>query len=72
MEINEGKKDVFKQAGATKKKTRDLENIRCIKGQDNKVLVEETKMRKRLWSYFSMLFNGERSEYSLRVERGGS
>ena len=33
------------------------------------VLVEETKIMERWRSYFSVLFNGERSEYPLRLER---
>jgi len=41
----EGKKDVFKIAKVREKKTRDLGNIRRIKGGDSKVLVEETRIR---------------------------
>ena len=33
---------MFKLARPREKKTRDLERIRCIKGEDGKVLVEET------------------------------
>ena len=47
LETRKGEKDVFKLTRATKKKTRDLGNIRCIKGEDGKVLVEEIKIRKR-------------------------
>ena len=43
--------------------------IRCIKGEDGKVLAKETEIRKRWRSYFSKLFNGE-NEYSPQVERG--
>jgi len=47
LETKEGKKEVFKLAGAREKKTRDIGNVRCIKGEDGKVLVEETKIRER-------------------------
>jgi len=57
---------VFKLERAREKKTRDLGKIRCIRGEDGKVLVEETKIRERRPSYLSMLFNGE-SAYSLRL-----
>jgi len=60
---------VFKLSRAREKKTRDLENVRCIKGEDGKVLVEEIKIRERWRSYFSMLFNGG-SAYSPCLMRG--
>ena len=64
LEAKKGKKDVFKLARAREKKSRDLRNVKCIKGEDGKVSVKATKIRERWRSYFSMLFNGE-SEYSL-------
>jgi len=43
----EGEKGVFKLARLREKKRRDLRDIRCIKDEDGKVLVEETKIRER-------------------------
>ena len=60
---------MFKLVRAREKKTRDIGNIRCIKGEDSKVSVEETNIREICRSYFSLLFNGE-SEYSPCLERG--
>jgi len=45
LETKEGEKDMFKLARASEKKTRDLGCVRCIKGEDGKVLVEETEIR---------------------------
>jgi len=36
-------------------KTKDLENVRCIKGDDGKGLVEESKIWERWHSYFPKL-----------------
>jgi len=69
LETRKGKKDVFKLARAREKKTRDLGNVKCIKGEYGKVLVEDTRIGEIWRSYFSMLFNGE-SAYSLRLARG--
>jgi len=69
LETREGEKDVFKLEKPREKKTRDLGCVRCIKGEDCKVLVEETEIKERWRSYFSGLFDGE-NEYSLRVMRG--
>jgi len=68
LKTKEGEKDVFKLASAREKKTRDFRNVKCIKGDASKVLVEDEKIRKRRHSYFSKLFNNELSEYSRRNE----
>ena len=60
---------MFKLARAREKKSRDLGYVRCIKSKDGRVLVEETKIRERWWSYFSRLLNGE-SASSRSLERG--
>jgi len=58
LETKEGEKDVFKLVRARERKTRDLGCVRCIKGEDGRVLVEEAEIRDRWRSYFSGLFNG--------------
>ena len=68
LNTRDREKDVFKLAMDREKKTWDLGNIRCIKGEDGKVLVEEIKIRNRWCSYLSSLFNGE-SVYSPCLER---
>ena len=70
LETNEEENDVFKLARARDKKTRDLGFLWCIKGDDDKVLVDDAKIKERSGGYFSKLFNGELSEYSRRNERG--
>ena len=49
---------------------RDLGDVKCIKGDEGKVLVKESKIRKRWWSYFSNRFSGEKTYYSLCVQNG--
>ena len=38
---------MFKLARARERKTRDLGCVRCIKGEDGRVLVGETEIRKQ-------------------------
>ena len=52
LESKEGEKDVFKSTRAGEKKSRDLGCVRCIKGGDGRVLVEETEIRESWRSYF--------------------
>ena len=56
LETKEGDKDVFKLVKVIEKKTRELGHLRCIKGDEGKVLVEDAKIRERSLSYFSQLF----------------
>jgi len=69
LEAEEGGKEVFKLARAREKKIRDLESVRCVKGEDCKVLVLDTTIRERWQGYFSLLFNGG-SVDSLCLARG--
>ena len=62
--------DVFKSARVMEKNTRDLGNVRCIKGDDGKDLVGEANIKEKWQSYFSKLFNGQMSEYSQGNEGG--
>ena len=57
METKEGEKNVLKLERAMDKKIRDSRNISCIKGDGDKVLVEDTKIRERWRNYFSKLVN---------------
>ena len=63
-----GENEVFKLARARERRTRDLGSIRCIKGEDGKVLVEDARIQERWQSYFCKLFNGEVSNVSRRTE----
>jgi len=69
LETKESEKDVFKLARARERKSRDLGCVGCIKGEDGRVLVEETEIKKRWPSYFSRLLNGE-SDSSRPLGRG--
>jgi len=43
----EGEKEVIKLARPREKKTWDLGNVTCIKGEDGDILLEETRIRER-------------------------
>ena len=56
--IKNGKK-LFRLAKARERKGRDLDQVRCIKGEDGRVLVEDGHIKKRWQSYFHTLLNDE-------------
>ncbi|KAM1668169.1 hypothetical protein COP1_047241 [Malus domestica] len=53
----EGELDIYKLARAREKKTRDLNQVRCIKDENGKVIVTENVVKGRWRSYFHNLFN---------------
>ena len=45
--FKEGEKEVFKLARARERRTRDLNSVKCIKDEDGRILIEDTKLWER-------------------------
>ncbi|KAM1283242.1 hypothetical protein ACFX2J_026125 [Malus domestica] len=67
LDTKEGESDIYKLARAREKKTKDLNQVRCIKDEDGKVLATENAVKDRWRGYFHNLFNeGHEKSASLR------
>lgn len=55
MDTKEGAKDIYKLARVREKKRRDLGNIKCIKSEDNIILVREDEIKESWKNYFYKL-----------------
>jgi len=64
-----GEKEVFKLARIRERRIRDLSSVRCIKDEDGRLLIEDTKLQERWRSYFYNLFNGEGCDVSQHNEQ---
>ena len=62
----EGEKGIYRIAKSRERRTRDLDQVKCIKDKDGEVLAQEEKINERWKSYFYELFNeGQKTLSSL-------
>ena len=59
LSTKEGEKDIYRMARARDRKTRDFNQVKCIKDEREQLLVKEDEIRHRWQEYFDKLFNGE-------------
>ena len=63
----EGEKDIYRMARIRKRKTRDINQIKCIKDGTDRLLVKDEIMD-RWREYFDKLFNGESKSPTLELD----
>ena len=59
LNTKEGEKDIYRMARARDRKTRDFNQVKCIKNETEQLLVKKDEIRHRWQEYFDKLFNGE-------------
>ena len=62
LDTKEVEKDIYRIARIRERKTRDLCTVRCVKDEDQKVLVRDEEIKERWREYFDKLFNGSSTQ----------
>nr|KYP34423.1 Retrovirus-related Pol polyprotein LINE-1 [Cajanus cajan] len=66
----EGEQNIYRLAKSRDRRTRDLEQVKCIKDGEGRVLVSDMDIKERWRSYFHSLFNESQDRLqSYRVDR---
>ena len=67
----EGRKegeDIYRMARARDRKTRDFNQVKCIKDEREQLLMKEDEIRHRWQEYFDKLFNGENENTTVQLD----
>ncbi|GJU40600.1 putative pre-mRNA-processing factor 6-like [Tanacetum coccineum] len=72
LDSKEGENDIYRIAKARDRRKRDLGIVRFIKDEDGRSIVNEDAIRRRWKEYFSVLFNGQRSDRTEEVDSIGA
>ncbi|KAG2563642.1 hypothetical protein PVAP13_8KG278518 [Panicum virgatum] len=63
-----GEKGIYRMARIRERKTRDINQIKCIKNGTDRLLVEDEEIMDRWREYFDKLFNGESEGPTLELD----
>ena len=66
--MKEGEKDIYRMARIHEWKTRDINQIKCIKDGTDQLLLKDEEIRDRWREYFDKLFNGESEGSTLELD----
>jgi hypothetical protein len=64
----EGENDVYKIAKFRERKTRDFNQIKCIKDEADRLLVKDNDIKNRWREYFDKLFNDESEKTVIELD----
>jgi hypothetical protein len=68
LDTKEGENDVYKMAKLRERKTRDFNQVKCIKDETDRLLVKDKDIKNRWREYFDKLFNDESEKIVIELD----
>jgi hypothetical protein len=68
LNTKEGERDIYKMAKFRERKTRDVNEVKCIKDGEDQLLVKDEAIKRRWREYFDNLYNGEIESSTIELD----
>jgi uncharacterized protein YjhX (UPF0386 family) len=68
LDMKEGENIIYKMAKLREKKTRDFNQVKCIKNEADRLLVKDDEIKNRWREYFDKLFNDESEKTAIKLD----
>jgi hypothetical protein len=68
LDTKENKNDIYKMAKLQKRKTRDFNQVKCIKDEIDRLLMKDDEIKNRWREYFDKLFNDESEKTTIELD----
>jgi hypothetical protein len=68
LDMKEGENDVYKIDKLRERKTRDFNQVKCIKHETDRLLVKDEEIKNRWREYFDKLFNDESEKTVIELD----
>jgi hypothetical protein len=68
LDTKESQNDVYKIAKLREKKTRDFNQVKCIKDEADRLLVKDEEIKNRWREYFDKLINDESEKTAIELD----
>jgi len=68
LDTKGGERDIYKMTKIRERKTRDVDQVKCIKDEADQLLVKDEEIKHRWREYFDKLFNGENECSSIELD----
>ena len=68
LSTKKGERDIYKMVKIRERKTRDVNQVKCIKDGADQLLVKDEEIKRRWREYFDNLFNGENESSTFQLD----
>jgi hypothetical protein len=68
LDTKEGENDVYKMAKLRERKTKNFNQVKCIKDETDRLLVKNDEIKNRWREYFDKLFNDESEKTAIELD----